>query len=505
MKSWLPALLILAGCIENAKPDARTLVIGIESEVRNMDLRQVADQNTVHVGNLYTQGLVRIGADLQPEGDLAESWEILPDGRTYRFRLRTGARFHDGSPVSAEDVLFNFRTAMGLVPEMPSKVKSSFADVESVTAPDPLTFEIRLQKPRISFLADDVPGVRIYPRHSLGSDFATHPIGSGPFRFLGRRGRDLVFDRFDAYRGNIPGLAPNQPIFFEKVIVRPLEDTITRTLSLLGGDVDAVFNGISLSKLPELAKAPNIQILRGPGSSYQYLGFNMTNPKFRDPRVRRAISLAIDRDEIIHHKLAGFAEPATSLLTNSNSYHNPALKPDSYDPAEAKRLLEAAGVSDLHIELKTSTDRDTVYNALVFKGQLAKIGVTLEVRSNEFPTFFADVQKGAFEMFSLRWTAITEPELMNRVFHSKEIPPGKNRGRFANQAIDELLDRARAETDIPRRKELYFRIQELIADERPYVSLWYPDNVVVAGRSLKNLKLHPTGSWIAAFAARKAP
>jgi peptide/nickel transport system substrate-binding protein len=485
------AALLLAGCVQTHKTPLKTLVLVVESEIRNLDLSTSNDQNSSSVALLFLQTLVRPGPDMLPEADLVESWEVKDD-RVYTFQLPEGAKFHDGSPVLCEDLEYNFRQVAGQFPNRPSRVKSSFADVVGFECPDVRTFRLTLKSPRPSFLGDDVAAVRIFPKRLVEKpEYKDNPVGSGPFRFKERKGRDLVFER----------VKPS--VFFEKVVVRSIDDPVTRFLSLLGGDVDVVVNALSPTKVQQVLASPHLQVFRGPGSAYQYIGLNFRNPKLKDARVREALSLAIDRDSIIRHKMLGYARPATSLLSPLNYYAHPGLKPDPYDPERARKLLAEAKALPLSLELKTSTDRDAVSNALVLKDQLARVGVELHIRSLEFPTFYADIQKGNFDCFSLRWMAVTEPSLMNRAFHSKETPPGRNRGFYANAELDAVLDRAAAETNRERRRALYWRAQEIVARDRPYLSLWYPDNVVVATSSLRDFRLLPTASWSALFDARK--
>ncbi len=121
----------------------------------------------------------------------------------------------------------------------------------------------------------------------------------------------------------------------------------------------------------------------------------------------------------------------------------------------------------------------------------------------EFPSFFADVQAGRFDLFTLRWTSVVDPELLHKIFHSSQLPPGRNRGAYANAEVDAGLERATRELDPLRRRQELFKVQALLADDLPYVSLWYPDNVIVASKSLRQLRLHPSGSWQPLFEAHK--
>lgn len=481
----------LTQCKSQQKSSSDTLIIGIENEIKNLDLRFASDANSTHVSKLVFQSLVSIGEDLRPVSDLAESFSVQ-DEKIFTFKIPQGIRFHDGTPLTSKDVLYNFRQASG--PK--SKIKSSFDDVERFEAPDNMTFVIRLKKPRPSFLTGEVSSIRIFPEH-LGESptVAEHPVGSGPYRFVRRKHRDLIFERFEHYK-SFENLTHSTLPRYKHLIVRSIEDPTTRYLSLVGGDIDILINSLAARRVQEALSRDNLQVIRSPGSSYQYIGLHQKNEKFKDPRVRKALTLAIHRKEIIEHKLKGYAQPANSVLSPQNYFANPKIEELEYNPTLAEKLLKEAGVKNLEIEIRSSSDRDMISILQIIQQQWKKIGVEAKLRSSEFASFFAEVQKGNFEAFSLRWTSVTDPDLLNRIFHSRETPPGRNRIHYKNTQVDSLLDKASSETDLKKRQNLYFEVQEILANDFPYISLWYPDNIAVASRRLKDIKLGPTGSWM---------
>lgn len=499
-KSSARTLLIglLAGCVQKDIGDLTTLVIGIENEVKNLDRRSNAEANATQIGHLFSQTLVKVGPTLLPVPDLAQSFEIQ-NGRIYRFHLAADLSFHDGHPLRCSDVEFNFRQAA----ERASNLQSGFANVADMRCESPQDFVVTLKKARASFLLSEVAELHIYPPHfSEDPRFATQPIGSGPYRFKERRSRDLIFERFDNYQRYANGKRLPLP-FFKRVIVRSIQDPTTRFLSLMGGDIDLLINALSPRRVLEAEANPYLKVLRSPGTTYQYVGINLRLPKFRDLRVRRALAMALNRNEIIQHKLLGFAQLADSVLSPSNFFHDKQIEPMAYDPSAARALLKAAGASDLSVELKVSTDRDINSIALILKEHWEKIGIRVTLRPYEFATFFSDIRNGNFELFSLRWTSVADPGLLSQIFHSRELPPGRNRVAYQNPAVDRLLDQAQMETHLERRRQTYAEVQRLIARDIPYISLWYPDNIAVVSRSLRNFTLHPTGQWLTFLDAQK--
>jgi peptide/nickel transport system substrate-binding protein len=497
---WKICLLTLATACTGSGggTDPKTLVIGIESEVKNLDLKTSMDANSGHVIGLYAQSLLRINEAMLPETDLALHYAVEDNGKRYVFTLPTDSKFHDGKPLLCEDVVASFKQAAG----PGSRIQSSFTDVESFECTAPDQFVIKVKIPKASFLVADVSAVRIMPKAVAEATGEAPTIGTGPYKYMGRNDRDIIFERFEGFRRHANG-KPQPKLFFDKVIVRQIQDPTTRWLSLSSGDVDVLVNALSPQKVLEAEKNEKLEVHRKPGTSFQYLGFNLRLPKFKDPRVRQALAMAINRDQIIEHKLMGLATKADSVLSPINFFHAKELTSRPYDPEGAKKLLKEAGAENLEIELKTSSDRDVASIVLVIKEMWERVGVKVTVRPYEFATFFADVQKGSFEVFSLRWTAVTEPDILFQIFNSKEVPPGRNRVYYSNAEVDRLTVAGAREFDQNKRREIYNRVQQIISEENPYVSLWYPDNVAVSTKRLKDYDLHSTGSWWTLLLARK--
>jgi peptide/nickel transport system substrate-binding protein len=491
------APFFLSSCLNFSKSDDESIIIGLENEIKNLDIRFANDANSVHLARFVFQSLVEVGDDLQIQGDLATSFETS-DHKVFRFKIPTNRIFHDGSPLTVQDVLFSFEQA-----RTNPKIKSAFEDVESFETPSSNEFVIKLKAPRASFISSELPNIKVFSKNlGLSESQNHHPVGSGPFRFIKKSYRDIHLVPFENYFNGEHPVYKKTPRF-KNLILRAIEDPTTRFLSILGGDIDILFNALSYRRTEELQKQNEIQVFRGPGTQFQYLGINLKNKKFNDIRVRKALNIAINRDEIIQHKLRGYASPATGPLPLSNSFYNTSLKPFSFDPIQAKKLLIEAGISDLELTIKSSSDRDVVSIMQVISNQWNKIGLKTTLSSREFASFFSDVQNGLFEVFSLRWTAVTEPDVLRKIFHSREFPPGRNRVFYQNSQVDRLLDLGSIEGNLEERKKIYNRVQQFIVDDLPYIPLWYPDNIVIARKSIKDFKLHLTGNWLSIINSQK--
>jgi peptide/nickel transport system substrate-binding protein len=236
-----------------------------------------------------------------------------------------------------------------------------------------------------------------------------------------------------------------------------------------------------------------------------YANFNVNDPVLKDKRVRQAVACAMDRQAIVDAIWRGQARLANTLLPVGHwaAASDAEMAQYPHDVARAQRLLEEAGFHAgkdgvrIRVTLKTSTDETTRLMAAVLQQQLRAAGILLDIRSSEFGTFYADVTKGAFQMYALRWIGSNEdPDIFRYAYGSGSFPPkGGNRGRYSNARVDALLTAAAAETDQARRREAYVKVQKILADELPGIPLWYPNNEVVHTRRIVGVRPGPSGNF----------
>jgi peptide/nickel transport system substrate-binding protein len=218
-------------------------------------------------------------------------------------------------------------------------------------------------------------------------------------------------------------------------------------------------------------------------------------------RVRQALAHAVDRRAIVQYLRRGLAEESKGILPPTSWAYEPDAAAFAYDPAKARALLDEAGYRDpdgdgprarLHLVLKTSNAEFVRLQATVIQQDLKRVGVDVEVRSYEFATFLSDVIKGNFQMCTLQWVGVADPDMLRRVFHSSQVPPaGWNRGFFADPAVDALIDRASRTPDRATQKALYSDAQRRIALAVPTISLWHKTNVVIAQPDIRPGVLTP--------------
>lgn len=490
-------LLLLAGC-NAARRDPGTVVVLIESSPANLDPRVGTDAQSERIYALIFDGLVARDAHFNFTPALAERWE-QPDPLTLIFHLRDGVRFHDGRALTARDVAFTIESMLN--PKMPGGVISpraaSYAAIDRIETPDERTVVMHLKRPDNYLLMNlSTTAIGIVPAGS-GRDFWLHPVGTGPFKFVSQQiDQDVTLERNEQSWQVEPRL--------KRVRFAVVPDLITESLELEKGSGDVAVNSVPMDALTVLAARPDLQIEETGGTEIQYLSFNIRDPLLADARVRQAIACSIDRKLIMKTLLDGRARAASSLLPPDHWAFNGDGPRYDYDPAQAEKLLDQAGHPRgrdgvrFHLTMKTSSNEGTRLLAAVLQQQLATVGIAMDIRSFETATFYADVMRGAFQMYSLQWVGGNEqPDIFGYAFSSARVPPkGANRGHYLNARLDTVLDDAAQNADMAKRKADYAEAQQILARDVPAINLWYRDTVVVHNKRLTHVTPSPSGSYL---------
>jgi peptide/nickel transport system substrate-binding protein len=483
--------LVLTSCARKPEPD--TLVMIIESSPANLDPRVGLDAQSERIDGLLFDNLLSRDEHLSVKPGLAERWEI-PDPTTYVFHLRKGLRFSDGSPLTSRDVKWSYDSL--LQGKVRSTKAAAYRFVDHIDAPDDYTVIFHLKQPWAALLWNVAGGggMGIVP-YGSGAEASQHPVGSGPFRFVSaEQDKEVVIERNDNYWGGTAKLA--------RVRFAVVPDTTTRALELRKGSADLEINALTPDMESALEREPHLALMRGPGTRLAYMAFNLRDPILKDVRVRQAIACALDRGPQIRFLLGGEARPADSVLPPESWAYDPRVAKYAYDPAKARRLLDDAGYSEkngirFHLVMKTSTEESSRAMAAVFQQQLREVGIALDIRSFEFATFFSDINHGEFQVYSLRWIGGNEdPDIFEYAFDTARIiPNGANRQYYSNQRVDALIAKASTELDQKARKQDYAEIQQILAEDLPYINLWYFDNVMVYSKRVRGLEMNPSGSY----------
>ncbi len=483
-------LLLCVSCYRKADPN--TVVVIIESSPTNLDPRVGIDAQSERIGELIFDSLVRRDDHFELHPWLAESWEI-PDPLTYVFHLHKDVLFHNGQPLTSRDVKWTFDSLLS------GKIRSSkvaaYSKVDRIEAPDEHTVVFHLKEPMASLLWNLSDGAIGIVPYGSGEDFNRFPIGSGPFRFVSaQQDKEVVIERNPNYW--------TTPARLQRVEFKVIPDATTRALELRKHSADIAINSLTADTVLVLRKDPGLTVIQAPGTIYAYIALNLRDPVLKDVRVRRALALAIDVQPIIRYLLRDQAQPAYSILPPEHWAYDADVPRYPYDPQESRKILDAAGYPAKHgvrfrIVMKSSSDEGTRLMAAVLQQQLRQVGITLDIRSYEFATFFSDITKGAYQLYSMRWIGGNQdPDIFEYVFDSASFPPKRaNRTFYSNSRVDELIREGRSTLDQQKRKIIYAEIQRIVADELPYINLWYLDNVLVHTNRVRGIQLNPAANY----------
>ncbi len=490
---WAVALWAAAtiACASSSPPPPGSIVVGMTNSALDLDPRVATDEASQKAHQLLYSTLARIDENLRVVPELAESIE-QPDPVTYVARLRKGVAFHNGRKLTAADVVYTFRSFLD------AKFRgrtAAYRVVRSVDAIDPYTVRFTLKEPSASFPVNFVMGI---VQEDSGAANARNPIGTGPYRLVSFVPDDrLVLSPFD---GHYKGRPRNAGI-----VLKVIPDDTMRGLELRKGAVDLIVNDLAPDIVAQLRAEDRLKVVTAPGTDYAYMGMNLRDPYLGRLEVRKSIGYAIDREAIVQYLRRGLATAAVGVMPPMSWAFEPSVFDFRHDPGEARRLLDAAGLRDpdgdgprprFALTLRTSTSEVYRIQAAVIQHDLAAVGIGIDVRSTELPTLLNDAARGNFQLYTLQFVGVTDPDILRRVFHSKQEPPaGLNRVYYRRPEVDRLIDEAARVPDDGKRKALYSQAQQLIAEDVPYIPLWYRINVAVCQPDIEGVKLSPIADF----------
>lgn len=513
---FFPALFLFISCTagdESFKPVPKepgtpaygdSLVEGSIGEPSTLIPILASDSASHSVASMVYNGLVKYDKDLNLVGDLAERWDISPDGLTITFHLRKGVKWHDGHEFTSRDVLYTFNTIIN--PKTPTAYAEDFLQVKMVESPDPYTFRVIYPKPFAPALASW--GMNILPAHLLEgkditkSELARKPVGTGPYRFgEWTPGQRVVLESFHEYFEGRP--------YVDRRIFRIIPDTSTMYMELKSGGLDMM----SLTPVQYRRQTNSREFLERfnkftyPVPAYTYLGYNLKNPLFSDKRVRQAITCAIKKDELVQGVLFGLGQAGHTPFQPGTWANNPDLKPFPYDPAKAEKLLAEAGWQKGRDGLLMKDGKPFTFTILTNQGneqriktaqivqyRLKKIGIDVRIRVLEWASLLTNyIDTRNFDAVLMGWSISQDPDQYDIWHSSKTGPKELNFISYKNPEIDRLLEEGRGTFDKEKRKKCYFRMQEIIAEEQPYTFLYVPAALPVISSRFRGIEPAPAG------------
>lgn len=478
----LLATTMLVGSASAAKLD-----IAIDSSPAGLDPHLITAFNSVVIvqSNIY-EALTGVDANLSVVPALAESWEVSEDGTAYTFKLRAGVTFHDGSAMTADDVAASLRRVQD--EEMASPLASRVSPITGINVIDDMTIELTMDAPFAPILSS-LSGIAIVPAEIEKDKESLQqvPIGTGPFKFAEWQPNGFIsLEKFDDYRQD--GLPKLDEVRFNFV-----PEAATRQVGLTSGEYD-LLPGIDPATALQLQAQPNVTVQETRDLAYTLLGMNVEREPFTDPRVRRAINMLLNRQDIVDGALFGAGVPASPLSPALADWALDASAFDCYthNVDGAKALLAEAGLEmPVKISINVLPRQDVKDVAQVAQQQLQAGGFEVELINQEIGQFVQDWKNSNFDIFASVNGGSPDPdEYFYRTFYTGG---STNVFKYDDASVNELLDAGRSETDKAERKVIYDEVQQKLACEGPIAFVAYGDLYTAVNQSVEGFEIYPNG------------
>jgi ABC-type transport system substrate-binding protein len=461
-----------------------SLSISIESDLPTLDPTGFASFNDREAGILLYDTLL----DVDPKGriipHLAEKLDTAPDATWFKVKLRSGVKFHDGTPLDAAAVVAHFKRMMD--PKNHCRCIADLTPVDTVEATGPLEVTFKMKTPSAPFPAAlaDVAGMIVSPTavKKYNNDLSTHPVGTGPFIFKEwQRGAQIVFQRNPNYWGKSPNL--------DEVVLRPMPDEQARYASLQAGNLDVVMNANPRDVI-DAQHSKKFTVI-DPGSlATVFVMINVSKADVSDVRVRQAMAYALDRVAINKVVNKGLYKIANTVFGTGLSPHELVDGYPNYDPAKAKKLLAEYG-KPVTIKLAIANFPSSVLTAQILQQMWKKVGIETVIDQFEQVQLIRAAGIRDYQVMLYRWAGGADPDKnVYQFFHSKGVV---NRTAYFNSEMDKLLDDARSTTDANARLDLYHKINNILARDLPYITLNYFTNYALAAPSVHGMVPVPDG------------
>ncbi len=443
---------------------AQQLTTAISSNPPTLDPQLTFNGFSFSVTNQIYETLVDMSADGEIVPRLATSWSYS-EPTTLQIRLREGVTFHNGTPLDAEAVAASL--ARLLDPETGAPGRFVVSAISEVNVIDLLTLEITTEEPFAPLLAHLAHPVASIVPVAQAETLGRNPVGTGPYQFV---------DWVDGSQVSLQANADywGGELAIEDVVYRIIPEVSTQIVELRAGGLDIIYN-IPPDNFVSLQEEDSLITESFLGWGSAHLGFNTANSKLADVRVRQAIAHAIDKDLIVEAFLQGLAEPAVVPIPPTVRFAADLSEPYPYNPEGARALLAEAGATDLSLRLDIFQNPDLEAVAQVLQAMLADVGISLDIRVQEYAAYVEAVQSDDAELYGTTWGTVTldADYTLYAFFHASEIPQN-NLSRYDNATVSNLLDEARSTPDAAVRQDAYRTVQAQVLEDMPMVTLYYP-------------------------------
>jgi peptide/nickel transport system substrate-binding protein len=468
-------VFLLSSCTDDT--NNKNILFAIAQEPQNLDPRFQSDAASERLSELLFSPFFYFDKQFQPQSKLV-NWQEL-NSLKYKFTIKKNLpKFHDLRTMDINDILVTLKTLRGLET---SRFFTEFKNINNVKKTSDNSFIIELNHKDVNFLSRlnffILPAELINKKHN----FSVRPVGSGPFSFV----------------SNVPHLKIKRISDGQIIEFIHIKDPTVRVLKLINNEIDLLQNDLPLEMIKLLEAEDKISTLKEFGSNVSYIGFNFNDSLLKNSFFRKALALAIDRQSLIDYFLNDRTRIANQILSPEH-WASEKINTTEYNPNLAKDYIKEIGIIDpIVITLKTSTDPFRVKIATVIQKQLEIIGVKLVIKSLDWGTYFKDIQAGDFQLYGLTWVGIRNPEIYNKIFNSKLIPPkGLNRAGYNNKETDHLLIDA-------KKYNLWNKVIRKVHKDNVFMPLWFEGNFAAFNKNISGYYIHIDGSWKALNTVRK--
>ena len=471
---------------------AQTLRIGLAEDPDILDPTMAR----TFVGRIVFAGLCDKLFDLDEKlnvvPQLATSHQWSADNKSLTIKLREGVTFHDGEKMDAQAVKYNLERHKNM---KGSNRRGELAVVSSIDAVDPTTVRINLEAPFAPLLAvlTDRSGMMVSPKaaEAAGEKFGAKPVCSGPFRFVERIAQDrIVVERFTNYWNK-------GQIHFERIVYQPIVDATVRLANLRSGQLDFI-ERVAPSDIPNLRNDSRFKIAKIVEIGYQGITINVgksdlaqKNPLGRDPRVREAFELSLDREAIVKVAMEGEAQAGNQWVAPSNRFYGKSAPLPKRNVERAKQLLKEAGVPNPSFTLMTPTTSDAQRIAQIVQAMAKEAGFDIKIQSTEFATSLNLADKGQFEAYVLAWSGRADPDGNLHTMLACKGPT--NYAGYCKEDVEKLITESRTSLDAARRAAAYDKIAQQVQKDRPIVYLFHRHWLWAHTAKLSGLRTVPDG------------
>ena len=472
--------------------NAQTLRIGLAEDPDILDPTMAR----TFVGRIVFAGLCDKLFDLDEKlnivPQLATSYQWSSDNKSLTLKLRNGVTFHDGEKLDAAAVKYNLERHKNM---KGSSRRGELAVVSSVDAVDASTVRINLAAPFAPLLAvlTDRAGMMVSPKaaEAAGEKFGARPVCSGPFRFVERIAQDrIVVERFPAYWNK-------GQIHFERIVYQPIVDATVRIANLRSGQLDFI-ERVAPSDIPNIRSDSRFRVAKIVEIGYQGITINVgksdvaqKNPLGKDPRVREALELSLDRDAIVKVAMEGEAQPGNQWVAPTNQFYGKGAPIPKRNVERARQLLREAGVPNPSFTLMTPTTSDAQRIAQIVQAMAKEAGFDVKIHSTEFATSLNLADKGQFEAYVLAWSGRADPDGNLHTMLACKGPT--NYAGYCKEDVEALINESRTSLDAARRVAAYDKIAQQVQKDRPIIYLYHRNWLWAHTAKLTGLRTVPDG------------